>query len=85
MPGGTAYITDVGMCGDYLSVIGMRKEEPLQRLQSKIPNARFEPALGSATICGVIVDADDKTGLATRIEPLRIGGALSHAEPDLSS
>lgn len=85
MPGGSAYITDVGMCGDYLSVIGMRKEEPLQRLQSKIPNARFEPALGSATICGVILDVDDETGLATRIEPLRIGGALSHAAPDLLS
>jgi len=82
LPGGTAFITDVGMCGDYLSVIGMRTEEPLQRLQSKIPNARFEPALGAATLCGVLIDADDETGLARSIQPLRIGGVLSAVEPD---
>ena len=76
LPGGTAYMSDVGMCGDFQSVIGMRKEEPLQRMQSKIPNARFEPAMGAATICAVIIDADPQTGLATRIEPLRLGGAL---------
>ncbi len=82
LPGGTAYMTDVGMCGDFLSVIGMRKEEPLQRMQSKIPNARFEPSLGAATICGVIIDADVQSGLATRIEPLRMGGALRDVAPD---
>jgi metallophosphoesterase (TIGR00282 family) len=77
LPGGTAYMTDVGMCGDYLSVIGMRKEEPLQRMQSKIPNARFEPALGPATLCGAVIDVDTHTGLAKRIAPLRVGGLLS--------
>jgi metallophosphoesterase (TIGR00282 family) len=77
LPGGTAYMTDVGMCGDYLSVIGMRKEEPLQRMQSKIPNARFEPALGPATICGAVIDVDTRTGLAKAIAPLRVGGLLS--------
>ncbi len=81
LPGGTAYMTDVGMCGDYLSVIGMRKEEPLQRLQTKIPSARFEPSLGNPTICGVLIDVEGETGLSTRIQPLRIGGILSHIEP----
>ncbi len=81
LPGGTAFITDVGMCGDYLSVIGMRKEEPLQRMQSMIPNGRFEPAMGQATICGVLIDVHDRTGLATDIQPLRIGGALRTVEP----
>jgi metallophosphoesterase (TIGR00282 family) len=83
LPGGTAYMTDAGMCGDYLSVIGMRKEEPLQRMQSKIPNARFEPAMGPATICGALIDADPATGLARRIEPLRIGGILAPSIPEV--
>ncbi|MGF1623204.1 MAG: TIGR00282 family metallophosphoesterase [Rhodomicrobiaceae bacterium] len=82
LPGGTAYMTDVGMCGDFQGVIGMRKEEPLQRMQSKIPNARFEPSLGTATICGVMIDVDIQSGLATRIEPLRMGGALREVAPD---
>jgi len=81
LPGGTAYITDVGMCGDYLSVIGMRKDEPVQRMQSKIPNARFEPALGEATISGVLIDVDDETGLARSIAPIRSGGVLRPVEP----
>lgn len=81
LPGGTAFMTDVGMCGDYLSVIGMRKEEPLQRMQSKIASNRFEPAMGSATICGVVIEIDNMTGLALSIEPIRIGGALHNTEP----
>lgn len=84
LPGGTAFITDVGMCGDYLSVIGMRKEEPLQRMQSRIPSGRFEPAMGQATICGVVIDVEDETGLAMSIYPLRIGGALRPVEPETS-
>jgi 2',3'-cyclic-nucleotide 2'-phosphodiesterase len=81
LPGGTAYIGDAGMCGDYLSVIGMLKEEPIRRFQTKIPSNRFEPAMGEATVCGVLIETDDATGLATRIEPLRIGGVLRRAEP----
>ena len=81
LPGGTAFMTDVGMCGDYLSVIGMRKEEPVQRMQSKIPSNRFEPAMGPATICGVVIDIDDTTGLALSIEPIRFGGVLLNTEP----
>src|ERR1700749_5196082 len=53
LPGGTAFITDVGMTGDYDSVIGMNKAEPLHRFVRRIPSAKFEPALGPATFCGV--------------------------------
>jgi len=82
LPGGTAYCSDAGMCGDYDSVIGMNKEEPVQRFVSKIPNSRFEPALGEATVSGLAVETDDATGLATRIAPIRIGGRLRPCEPD---
>lgn len=82
LPGGTAYLSDLGMCGDYDSVIGMEKEEPIGRFLRKLPSSRFEPAMGEATVCGVLVDSDDATGLALRIEPIRIGGRLSQALPD---
>jgi len=80
--GGTAYISDVGMCGDYDSVLGMNKEEPLSRFLTKIPNGRFQPALGEATISGVGIEIDDPTGLAKAIGPIRLGGRLSQAEPE---
>ena len=69
------------MCGDFNSVLGMDKEEPLQRFLTKIPSGRFTPALGEATLCGVAIDVDDATGLARVIAPLRQGGRLSQAEP----
>jgi metallophosphoesterase (TIGR00282 family) len=78
---GTGYMTDAGMCGDYDSVLGMGKEEPLARFLTKIPNGRFQPSLGQATISGVGIDIDDATGLARAIAPLRLGGRLSQAEP----
>ncbi len=81
LPGGTAYQTDAGMCGDYNSVIGMDKAEPLARFTRKLPGGRFEPALGEATLCGVFLETDDRTGLATRIAPVRIGGRLAPAMP----
>jgi metallophosphoesterase (TIGR00282 family) len=81
LPGGTAYQTDAGMCGDYNSVIGMQKEEPLSRFTRKLPGGRFEPANGEATLCGVYVETDDRTGLATRIAPVRVGGRLAAAMP----
>jgi metallophosphoesterase (TIGR00282 family) len=80
LPGGTAYMTDAGMCGDYDSVIGMDKAEPLQRFLRKLPIEKFKPAEGPATVCGVAVETDDKTGLAVNIAPLRIGGRLSQAD-----
>src|SRR5579862_3051240 len=67
LPGGTAFMSDVGMTGDYDSVIGMSKEEPLQRFLRKIPAARFEAASGPATLCAVAVETDPLTGLAARI------------------
>jgi 2',3'-cyclic-nucleotide 2'-phosphodiesterase len=79
--GGTAYQTDAGMTGDFDSVIGMEKTEPLQRFLHKLPIERMKPAEGEGTVCGLIVDTDDATGLAKRIQPLRIGGKLSLAMP----
>jgi hypothetical protein len=82
LPGGTGYITDVGMCGDYDSVIGMEKDEPLQRFTRRIATARFSPAMGEVTLCGVLVETDDASGLARRIAPVRTGGHLPAAWPD---
>jgi len=79
---GTAYMTDAGMTGDYDSVIGMQKEEPLRRFTSGIPSGRFEPAGGAATFSGVAVETDDATGLAIKIGPVRIGGRLEPALPE---
>jgi metallophosphoesterase (TIGR00282 family) len=79
---GTAYVSDAGMCGDYDSVLGMEKEEPIRRFIRKTPGVRFEPATGEATITGVAVEIDDATGLALKIAPLRLGGRLTQAEPD---
>lgn len=81
LSGGTAYMSDAGMCGDYDSVLGMDKEEPVNRFQRKIPGGRFTPALGDATVCGVAVETDDRTGLATAVAPVRIGGRLEPVLP----
>ena len=81
LSGGTAYMTDAGMTGDYDSIIGMQKEEPLRRFTSGIPSGRFEPAYGTATLSGVAVETDDATGLALRVAPVRIGGRLEPALP----
>jgi 2',3'-cyclic-nucleotide 2'-phosphodiesterase len=80
LPNGTAFMTDVGMCGDYQSVIGMQKDEPVQRFLARVASSRFEPAMSAATICGVAIETDDTTGLALGIEPVRLGGALRSAE-----
>src|SRR5713101_7828550 len=81
LPGGTAFMSDVGMTGDYDSIIGMEKNEPLTRFLRKIPNARFEPALGPATLCALAVETDDTTGLARRVAAVRLGGRLEEARP----
>ncbi|MBT8473097.1 MAG: YmdB family metallophosphoesterase [Marinicaulis sp.] len=82
--GGTGYITDLGMCGDYDSVIGMEKSEPVHRFTTKMSGGRFSPAAGDATICGILIDTDEKTGLATNIEPIRIGGRLRGTQPAIN-
>jgi metallophosphoesterase (TIGR00282 family) len=81
LPGGTAYMSDAGMCGDYNSVLGMEPDEPLNRFLTRLPRERFEPALGPATVSGLAVEIDDKTGLATRVKSLRLGGVLEPTEP----
>ncbi|WP_188609387.1 TIGR00282 family metallophosphoesterase [Chelatococcus reniformis] len=82
LAGGTGYISDAGMSGDYDSVIGMHKEEPVRRFLQKTPGGRLEPAGGEATLCGVAVETDDATGLAIRIAPVRLGPHLGEARPD---
>jgi calcineurin-like phosphoesterase len=74
-------MSDVGMTGDYDSVIGMDKNEPLTRFLRKIPGARFEPAMGAATLCALAVETDDATGLARRVGAVRLGGRLEEARP----
>ncbi|WBU64581.1 TIGR00282 family metallophosphoesterase [Paracoccus aerodenitrificans] len=78
---GTAYLTDAGMCGDYDSVIGMEKTEPLRRFVTGMSRERFSPAQQDATLCGVLVETDDRTGLAQHVWPIRHGGRLSPAMP----
>jgi metallophosphoesterase (TIGR00282 family) len=80
-PGGTAYMSDAGMCGDYDSILGMAKDEPVRRFVQKIPGSRLEPATGPGTLSGVCVETDDRTGLALKIAPLRLGPHLEEAMP----
>lgn len=77
LPKGTAYQSDLGMCGDYDSVIGMKKETAIDRFVRKMPTARLEAADGEATLCAAFVETDDATGLARRIAPVRLGGRLA--------
>lgn len=81
LPRGTGYQSDAGMCGDYNSVIGMESAEPLRRFLTGMPKGRFTPAAGEATLSGVMIETDDRTGHATRIEMVRQGGRLSTAGP----
>jgi metallophosphoesterase (TIGR00282 family) len=77
LPGGTAYMSDAGMTGDYDSVIGMEKSEPMNRFLRKLPVERMKPAEGPASLCAVAVDTDDRTGLAKAVAPIRVGGRLA--------
>jgi metallophosphoesterase (TIGR00282 family) len=81
LPAGTAFQSDVGMTGDFDSSIGMVKEQPLERFLRKLPTGKFEAASGPATLCGLAVETDDKTGLATRVGPVRLGGILEQIRP----
>jgi 2',3'-cyclic-nucleotide 2'-phosphodiesterase len=81
LSGGTAFVSDVGMTGDYDSVIGMAKEEPLGRFVRRIPSGKFEPAMGPATLCAIAVETNDSTGLAARVAAVRCGGRLEDARP----
>ncbi len=81
LAGGTAFQTDAGMCGDYISVIGFDRHEPTRRLIEKTPGVRWESATGEGTMCGVAVDVNDRTGLAERITPVRLGPHLAESWP----
>ncbi|MEP0521551.1 MAG: TIGR00282 family metallophosphoesterase [Hyphomicrobiales bacterium] len=81
LDGGTAFMSDAGMSGDYNSVIGMDSAEPVQRMTSAISSGRFQPALGEPTLSGVSVLTDDATGLALSVEPVRLGGRLQEHIP----
>ena len=81
LPRGTAYQTDAGMCGDYNSVIGLVKEQPLGRFTRKMPTEKLQPAEGEGTLCGVYVETDDVDGRARLIHPVRLGGRLRPAFP----
>ncbi|MGN0932534.1 TIGR00282 family metallophosphoesterase [Falsigemmobacter intermedius] len=81
LPGGTAFQSDAGMCGDYNSVIGMQKDEPMRRFITGMPGGRFEPAGGEATLSGVYVETDDKTGKALVVKAVRVGGRLAQSTP----
>jgi metallophosphoesterase (TIGR00282 family) len=83
LPGGTGYISDLGMCGNYDSVIGMQKEASIRRFVTKVPGQKPQVAEGEATLCGVFVVTDDASGLARRIEPVRVGGRLAPHVPAL--
>ena len=85
LPGGTAYQTDAGACADYDSVIGNQKEEPLRRFTTRISGGRYKPAEGPATVCGVFVETDPKTGLALRVAPIRVGGRLMQTVPEVEA
>ena len=77
LPGGTAYLTDAGMCGDYDSVIGLQKEAAVRRFVTKMPGERPQAADGEGTLCGIFLETDDRSGLARTVEPVRIGGRLA--------
>ncbi|MBZ0129694.1 MAG: YmdB family metallophosphoesterase [Rhodobacteraceae bacterium] len=81
LPGGTGFQSDAGMCGDYLSVIGMDKAEPMRRFITGMSKERFTPAAGPATLSGLFVETDDASGRAIRAVPVRQGGRLAEAGP----
>ncbi len=77
LPRGTGYLSDCGMCGDYDSCIGMKDDAPIMRFTSKVHAfAKMSPAVKEATVCGVVMDLDDSTGLCSNIQTIRMGGFL---------
>lgn len=81
MPGGTAYQSDAGMCGDYDSVLGCDKGEPLRRFLEATPGSRFEAANGPGTLCGLAVEIDDRSGLAVKVSRVALGPVIETCQP----
>ncbi len=82
LPGGTAFQADAGMCGDYQSVIGYQSEPWIARFRTKMRTGRIRSAGGDGTLSGVFVETIAATGLASRAEPVRLGGRLQEARPE---
>ncbi len=76
LPKGTGYITDIGMCGDYYSIIGMQVETAMPRFVNKAAKTRLQPAEKEGTLCAVYLETDDETGLCRTIRPVRLGAHL---------
>jgi 2',3'-cyclic-nucleotide 2'-phosphodiesterase len=81
LPGGTGYMSDAGMCGDYESVLGMARDEPLRRFLQKTPGARLEAASGEGTLSGLAIETDDATGLSLRVAAVRLGPTIEETWP----
>jgi len=82
LPAGTAYQSDTGMCGDYQSILGCERSEPLRRFLESTPGSRFESATGPGTLAGLAVETDDTTGLAVRVATIAIGPVLENRTPE---
>lgn len=81
LPGGTAYLSDAGMCGDYDSILGVEKTAPMHRFLHSTPSGRFEATDGEATLCGFAVETNDRTGLAKACWAVRLGPTLEPSLP----
>lgn len=82
LPAGTAYQSDAGMCGDYESILGCDRAEPMRRFLEATPGSRFESATGPGTLAGLAVETDDRTGLAVRLSRVAIGPVIENCQPD---
>ncbi len=82
LKGGTALMSDAGMCGDFDSVIGMEADEPINRFTTGLVTGRFSPATGPATLCGVAIETEGRTGLCKCVSAVRVGGVLEQALPN---
>ena len=81
LPGGTAYQTDTGMCGDYAGVIGFDRDEPVRRYVERTPGGRWTAGEGPGTLCGIAVEIDDRSGLALRVARVCLGPVLENTQP----
>lgn len=83
LAGGTAFMSDAGMTGDYDSVIGADKQVPIERFVTKMPADKMRPAGGAGTLCGAMIITNDNTGKAMAIEPVRLGPHLKNTLPEI--
>ncbi len=81
LPGGSAFISDVGMCGPYDSVLGRRKDKVLKYMTAQMP-VPFEVAVGDVRMCGALAELDPETGRAISVERIEVLGGNSDAPYD---